>query len=477
MADADVYSKGRKWYHWYHPADSYAERKLFAKLDLLIVTYAFITYWAKYLDQSNLNNAYVSGMSDDLGFEGNELVHFQTMYNLGAVLGQLPFALLFPKIRMNILVPALDILWVSCARLFGDHGHRFLVGLFESAFFPAVHYVLGSWYRGDETNRRGGVFYVGLTLGTLTASLIQSACSANLDDVHGLAGWRWMFIINSIITLPLGLVGFWLWPGTLENAKSIFLSKEEIALVKERLERAGHTHDIKPVRWEMAKKVFLGWKLWILVLWDIFFWNARLNASTAPYLLWLKSLKRYSRSRLNDLSATAPGLGIFYVLFICFGADLVFGRPWAITIAHSWNLLGVVILLIWNVPESAKFFAFNTSYSSVAMSSVLYGWANDILKHDVNERSFTLVALNAIAQSTTIVEAPRYVKGFSFTAASAICLIAMTWIMYYFHQRQEREFVAKHAEVASSSDYEARESLPSKQNMQTSVDSVHDREG
>lgn len=65
-----------------------------------------------------------------------------------------------------------------------------------------------------------------------------------------------MFIINSIITLPLGLVGFWLWPGTPDNAKSIFLLKEEIALAKERLERAGHTHDIKPVSWEMAKKVF-----------------------------------------------------------------------------------------------------------------------------------------------------------------------------------------------------------------------------
>jgi hypothetical protein len=46
------------------------------------------------------DNAYASGMSEDLNFHGNELVHFQIMYNLGAVLGQLPFALLFPKIRM-----------------------------------------------------------------------------------------------------------------------------------------------------------------------------------------------------------------------------------------------------------------------------------------------------------------------------------------------------------------------------------------
>ena len=60
----------------------------------------------------------------------------------------------------------------------------------QSAFFPAVHYVLGSWYRGDEIQRRGGVFYVGLTLGSLTAGLIQSGASAHLDGVHGLSGWR-----------------------------------------------------------------------------------------------------------------------------------------------------------------------------------------------------------------------------------------------------------------------------------------------
>jgi predicted MFS family arabinose efflux permease len=57
------------------------------------------------------DNAYVSGLSDDLNFHGNQLVHLQTIYSLGAVLGQLPFAFLFPKVRMNNLVPALDILW------------------------------------------------------------------------------------------------------------------------------------------------------------------------------------------------------------------------------------------------------------------------------------------------------------------------------------------------------------------------------
>jgi hypothetical protein len=58
-----------------------------------------------------------------------------------------------------------------------------------------MHYVFGSWYRGHEIARRGGIFYTGLSLGTLTAGLIQAGASARLEGVNGLAGWRWMYII------------------------------------------------------------------------------------------------------------------------------------------------------------------------------------------------------------------------------------------------------------------------------------------
>jgi hypothetical protein len=134
------------------------------------------------------------------------------------------------------------------------------------------------------------------------------------------------------------------------------------------------------------------------------------------------------------------------VLFICFGADLFLGRAGAVTLAHTWNLIGLTILIVWDVPKSAKWFAFNTTYSSVAMSSVLYGWANDILKHDPDVRSFMLIAMNSISQSTTAwipllvyktVEAPRFTKGYAFTAANSVCLIAMSWVIKRVHDRQE----------------------------------------
>ena len=84
------------------------------------------------------DNAYVAGLKEDLGFEGNELVQLQTFYIIGAVTGQIPFMFLFTYIPMQWTIPILDITWGvftllqyrvnSYAEL---AAYRFLVGWFE----------------------------------------------------------------------------------------------------------------------------------------------------------------------------------------------------------------------------------------------------------------------------------------------------------------------------------------------------------
>lgn len=84
------------------------------------------------------DNAYVSGMKDDLGFAGNELVQLQTMYTVGAVVGQLPFMFIFTLFPMNWVIPFLDVCWGIFTLLqyransFAEMAaYRFLVGWFE----------------------------------------------------------------------------------------------------------------------------------------------------------------------------------------------------------------------------------------------------------------------------------------------------------------------------------------------------------
>ena len=298
----------------------------------------------------------------------------------------------------------------------------------------------GSWYRGHEIARRGGIFYTGLALGTLTAGLIQAGASQRLDGVHGLAGWRWMYIICSLITIPVGILGYFLLPGTIDQPNRWLLTEKDVETGRRRLERNGHVvHGKFKVR--NLKSVIFKPQFWTVILVDVLFWNAGTHTSTGGFLLWIKSLHRYSTPRVNELGTIAPALGIFYTLFACFASDLVLGPAWAITMASTWNALGLLILTIWNVPESSKWFAFATGYASNALSSVFHGWVNNLLRDSPEERSFTLVLINAISQSTTAwtpllvfptVEAPRYPKGYAFCFACALALIIATWTLHHY---------------------------------------------
>lgn len=220
--------------------------------------------------------------------------------------------------------------------------------------------------------RRGSCFYIGLALGTLTASLLQAAATKNLDGVNGLEGWRWNFIITSVCTLPLAFVGWFIFPGTPDKPNRFSISKKDIEIAKKRLEKSGHRSPA-PWTWKLVKKVFSTWHFYVLVFWDIMFWNGSLNTANGGYLLWIKSLKRYSIPEVNNLGATMPAIGIFITLAVCFGADFFRSPAWAITLAYIMNILGLVIIIIWNVPEPGLWFAFNTTYFANAISSVLYG--------------------------------------------------------------------------------------------------------
>lgn len=66
------------------------ERKFLFKLDAVILTFASLGYFIKYLDQVNVTNAYVSGMKEDLGLYGNELNYMTTVWTVGYVVGEIP---------------------------------------------------------------------------------------------------------------------------------------------------------------------------------------------------------------------------------------------------------------------------------------------------------------------------------------------------------------------------------------------------
>ncbi|RSL59379.1 hypothetical protein CEP54_007291 [Fusarium duplospermum] len=297
-----------------------------------------------------------------------------------------------------------------------------LIVIQQAAFFPAVHFVLGSWYRGHEINRRGGVFYTGYGLGSMTSSLLASAATSNLHGVYGLAGWRCLYIICFVITIPVGIICFFVLPGTVAQPNRWFLSKEDVEVTKRRLEQDGHKTSGK-LKVHHIRRTLTSPRFWAVAFIDILWKNAGLYKTQGSYLLWIKSLGRYSASKVNQLGSTSM---------------LRFRPP-------HWAGMGHLLLIALEL--GALWFAFTTSFWANAMSTVFHGWVNNLLRDSPEERSFTLVLINTIAEATTAViplgvfktiESPTFPKGYPFCFGCAVGVIVVTLALAWYEERNRR---------------------------------------
>ncbi|CUS23120.1 LAQU0S08e02564g1_1 [Lachancea quebecensis] len=446
-----------KWWQWFGSGVPAAEKKLLLKLDILLAFYSCMAYWVKYLDTANLNNAYVSGLKEELNFKGNELVETQVMYTVGNIVFQLPFIFFLDKVPLNYVLPTLDLCWSILtigASQVDSVPHlkaiRFFIGVFEAPSYLAYQYLFGSFYKHDEMVRRSAFYYLGQYAGILSASGIQSAIYSAMDGKHGLSGWRWNFIVDGLISVVVGVIGFYSLPGDPHNCYSIFLTDDEIRLARKRL-RENNTDksdfSSKVLDKAVWKRIFTNWRIYVLTLWNIFCWNNN-NGTSGAYLLWVKSLKKYSVTKVNQLGMITPALGMIYLFGTGIFADKLHSRWGAIIVTQVFNFIGNVILAAWAVPESAKWFAFMLQYFGWAMAPVLYSWQNDICRRDSQARAITLVVMNMLAQTTTAfmsvlvwktTEAPRYLKGYTWTAVCAFCLSAWTILVLWLYKRDERQ--------------------------------------
>lgn len=114
---------------------------------------------------------------------------------------------------------------------------RFLVGLAESTFYPAIQYVIGSWYKPDELGKRACIFHASSALGAMFSGFLQTGAYDGLNNVYGLAGWKWLFIIDGIITVPIAVLGFLIMPDLPSNTPPSFIySRADIDLAQRRME-------------------------------------------------------------------------------------------------------------------------------------------------------------------------------------------------------------------------------------------------
>ena len=135
---------------------------------------------------------------------------------------------------------------------------RFFHECFESSTFAGTHPHVGDlWYKEHEINTRSATFTSSGLIGIIFSGFMQGAIYTSMDRKRGLAGWRWLFIIDFLITLPICFYGLLCFPGSPDNMKaSFFFSEEELIMAKARLPPRKRDQirfiGIQKSDWEMA---------------------------------------------------------------------------------------------------------------------------------------------------------------------------------------------------------------------------------
>jgi ACS family pantothenate transporter-like MFS transporter len=160
------------WRGWlWDSADvSKEERRFLFKLDATLLTFGTLGMLIKWIDTSNITNAFVSGMKEDLGLYGNQYNYIIVSWTIGYIVGQLPSNFILTRVPAHIWIPFQEIGWtVFTFALAGAKsyrallGLRFVVGLFEAGYWPALYYVLGSWYNKRMSLQRVRVCLINVT--------------------------------------------------------------------------------------------------------------------------------------------------------------------------------------------------------------------------------------------------------------------------------------------------------------------------
>ena len=256
------------------------ETALVRKIDLALLPMLILMYIMNYLDRNNIAAARLAGLQDPLSKGGLNLSSTQYLTALsilfvGYILMQIPSNLFLNKIgKPALYLPTAMVIWgVISAATAGAHSYggliaiRFFLGFVEAAYFAGCLFFLSSWYTRKELGFRTAMLYSGALLSGAFSGLITAGIKNGLDGARGLRAWRWMFVIEGVITVFIAGCAYFVLPNFPRTTR--WLTEEERQLAIWRLEE-----DIGEDDWvgtgqqtffHGMKLAFQDIKTWILV--------------------------------------------------------------------------------------------------------------------------------------------------------------------------------------------------------------------
>ncbi|KAG0633720.1 major facilitator superfamily domain-containing protein [Tuber brumale] len=215
-------------------------KRILRRVDLRLVPILSFLYLLCFLCRQNIGNAKTYHMTYDLHLTTQQYQIALTAFFLSYSTFDIPCNIMLKKLRPSVWLPLVTLLSgiiTVCMGVVKNADElivvRMLLGMTECGLFPGVAYVITMWYCKKEAQFRQALFFCAASMAGAFAGLLAVGLS-KMNGLGGQEGWRWILIIEGLLTVVVAICAFFVVLDTPDRAK--FLTKEEKEFLLRRLE-------------------------------------------------------------------------------------------------------------------------------------------------------------------------------------------------------------------------------------------------
>ncbi|CAL5872187.1 uncharacterized protein PFLUO_LOCUS6445 [Penicillium psychrofluorescens] len=263
------------------------ESKVVRKLDLYIMVFACVMFMSLELDRANISQANSDDFLESLNMNTNDFNLGNTVNKVCFLLAEIPSQLIGKRLGPDRWIPIQLLLWSvvsACQFWLKDRATflacRALLGILQGGFIPETVLFLSYFYTHSELSLRLSFFYNAISLAEIIASFLAVGL-LSMQGVAGAEGWRWLFLIEGLITLVVGLLAVGLLPpgptqtrGRLRGKNGWFSEREETIIVNRLIREdpgKGTMHNRQPITPRLLWQSLGDYDLWPLFLLSLVF--------------------------------------------------------------------------------------------------------------------------------------------------------------------------------------------------------------
>ncbi|KAH0844940.1 hypothetical protein AYO21_04136 [Fonsecaea monophora] len=441
--------------------DPVKERKLMRKFDFYAIGLLGLFYMSANLDRSNIGNAKVAGMDVDIGLVGNQFGTATTLLFATYVPFETPVAVLLKIVGAKPLLSVCAFSWgIACLGMGfiqdykGLYACRLLIGAFEAGLIPCINVYLGLVYKKEERAKRSAVIFAFSACssafgGILAYGLCQLRGPGNFE------GWRWLFVVEGLITIVLVPAFWFLFPTSPVDAW--FLGPEEKQIMRARYDNDPHWGYDEKFSWTEVIKVVKDPKWYCFWIYQF-----SINISLYSFTTFLPSIISglgYHGVKANLMTVPIYFWGMCWCLFIAWASDRSGYRGPFIAFHLLVLIIGYSILVSVKSLGVRYFGCFVVATAIYANTGTSLMWLNDNVARHFKRATMlgaTTTLANtagvAVGQIFTSDSAPRYLRGMYVAMGMAgVAFLAIVGMMIGIKvvNKRRREQLARAEEAGN----------------------------